>query len=337
MVLSGKQKAAMLLMSLDATTAAELLKGVDPEMVQELAVEVAYLDASGHSSPVRNTEVARQFCESLTVVKKSEGFELKGFLSTMLTSTIGAEKADRLQTQIDDLLQKRDPFIPVRSAESKILASILEKEHPQAIAVVLSELSARKSSEVLAILDEGIRVSVVTRLTGSEAVSLEARMRIAQLVCKRLDAMTGSGEGGAAGGGIGQNQSLRKVAVMLRNLEKEIRSGLMKSISKKDSEAGEKISELMVLWEDIIEIEDRSLQQAMREIDMQKLALALVEADEVTVRKIRSNISERAAETIDEETSLMSSPKAADIETARDEIVTVLREINEKGDLSFKE
>ena len=149
--------------------------------------------------------------------------------------------------------------------------------------------------------------------------------------------MTGSGEGGAAGGGIGQNQSLRKVAVMLRNLEKEIRSGLMKSINKKDSEAGEKISELMVLWEDIVEIEDRSLQQAMREIDMQKLALALVEADESIVKKIRSNISERAAETIDEETSLMSSPKAADIETARDEIVTVLREINEKGDLSFQE
>jgi flagellar motor switch protein FliG len=336
-VLSGKQKAAMLLMSLDATTAAELLKGVDPDMVQELAVEVAYLDASGHSDQVRSTEVARQFCESLIVEKKSDGFELKGFLSTMLTSTIGAEKADRLQTQIDGLLQKRDPFITVRSAESKALSSILGKEHPQAIAVVLSELSARKSSEVLALLDEGVRISVVTRLTGSDAVSLEARMRIAELVCKQLDAMTASGDGGAAGGVVGQSQSLRKVAIMLRNLETEIRNGLMKSIKKKDSEAAEQISELMVLWEDIVEIEDRSLQQAMREVDMSKMALALVEADDATIKKIRSNISERAAETIDEETSLMSSPKAADIETARDEIVAVFREINDKGDLSFQE
>ncbi len=335
MVLNGKQKAAMLLMSLDAVTAAELLKGVDPETVQELAVEVAYLDASGYSDPVRSAEVVRQFCQSLTVEKK-EGFEIKGFLSTMLTSTIGQENADRIQTQIDDLLQKRDPFIPIRSADPKTLAAILEKEHPQAIAVVLSELSAKKSSEVLGILDEGVRISVVTRLTGSEAVSNEARMRIAQLVCSHLEALSsGGGDGVRAPGG--QDQSLRKVAVMLRNLEMEIRDGLMKSIRKKDSEAGDKISELMVIWEDIVQIEDRSLQQAMREVDNQKLALGLWEADETIVQKIRSNISERAAETIDEETSLMSEPKPADIETARDEIVEALRQVNEKGELTFKE
>ena len=334
MVLNGKQKAAMLLMSLDAVTAAELLKGVDPEMVQELAVEVAYLDASGYSDPVRSDEVVRQFCQSLGVEKK-EGFEVKGFLSTMLTSTIGQENADRIQTQIDELLRKRDPFISIRSAAAKTLAAILEKEHPQAIAVVLSELSAKKSSEVLGILDEGVRISVVTRLTGSETVSNEARMRIAQLVCGRLEAVS-SGVGGA-GAGIDQNQSLRKVAVMLRNLEVEIRDGLMKSIRKKDSEAGDKISELMVIWEDLVQIEDRSLQQALREVDNQKLALGLYNAEESIVQKIRSNISERAAETIDEETSLMSEPKPADIETARDEIVETLRMVNEKGELTFKE
>lgn len=337
MVLTGKQKAAMLLMSLDATTAAELLKGVAPDMVQELAVEVAYLDASGHSNPVRSTEVARQFCESLVPEKKSDGFELKGFLRSMLSSTIGADKAERLQTQIGDLLQKRDPFIPIRSAEPKTLASILDKEHPQAIAVVLSELSARKSSDVLALLDEGIRVSVVTRLTGSQAVALEARMRIAELVCKRLNALTASDSGGVSGGAVGSSPSLRKVAIMLRNLETEIRNGLMKNIEEKDGDVCKQIAELMVLWDDIVDIEDRSLQQAMREVDMQKLALALVEADDAIVRKIRSNISERAAETIDEETSLMSSPKPAEIETARDEITAVLRGINEKGNLSFAE
>lgn len=336
MVLNGKQKAAMLLMSLDAMTAAELLKGVDPETVQELAVEVAYLDASGYSDPVRSTEVVREFCQSMTVEKK-DGFEVKGFLSTMLTSTIGQENADRIQTQIDDLLQKRDPFIPIRSAEPKTLAMILGKEHPQAIAVVLSELSARKSSEVLGLLDEGVRVSVVTRLTGSDAVSNEARMRIAQLVCDLLASLSTGGAGGDVSSPAGQSQSLRKVAVMLRNLEKEVRDGLMKSIRKKDSEAGDQISDLMVLWEDIVQIEDRSLQQAMREVDTQKLALGLVEADEAIVQKIRSNISERAAETIDEETSLMSDPKKAEIEDARDDIIAALRQVNEKGELSFIE
>lgn len=336
MILTGKQKAAMLLMSLDAMTAAELLKGVDAETVQELAVEVAYLDASGYSNPVQSTEVARQFYQSLNVERK-EGFHLKGFLSTMLTSTIGQENADRIQTQIEDLLQKRDPFIPIRSADPQNLAMILQKEHPQAIAVVLSELSAKKSSEVLGLLDERARVSVVTRLTGSETVSNEARMRIAQLVCNRLQASSSGGQADGTGGTAGPNKALRKVAVMLRNLEKEIRDGLLKSITQKDSDAGEKIMELMVIWEDIPKIEERSLQKALREIDSQKLALGLVEAEETIVQKIKSNISERAVEAIEEETSLMASPKKAEIEGARQEILTVFRGINEKGELDFIE
>lgn len=336
MLLTGKQKAAMLLMSLDAMTAAELLKGIDAETVQELAVEVAYLDASGYSNPVQNAEVARQFYQSLNAEKK-EGFQLKGFLSTMLTSTIGQEKADRIQTQIDDLLQKRDPFIPIRSADTKNLAAALGSEHPQAVAVVLSELSAKKSSEILGLLDEKVRVSVVTRLTASEAVSSEARMRIAQLVCNRLHASSAGEQAEGAADTGGQNKSLRKVAVMLRNLEKEIRDGLMKSIAQKDNEAGEKISELMLVWGDIPKIENRSLQKALREIDSQKLALCLIEAEDAIVQKIKSNISERAIEAIEEETSLMASPKKAEIEGARQEIVSVFRGINEKGELDFLE
>ena len=172
MPLTGKQKAAMLLMSLDASTAAELLKGIDPQIVQELAVEVAYLDVAGPSMINQSAEVARQFCLSLG---KSQGSQVKDFLGTMLTSTVGKEEADRIQSQIQDLLQRRDPFIPIRSAESKTLASILNKEHLQAISVVLSELPPRKSSEVLALLDEEIRLNVVTRMTSGQSLSSEAK------------------------------------------------------------------------------------------------------------------------------------------------------------------
>ena len=146
MVLNGKQKAAMLLMSLDAVSAAELLKGVDSEVVQELAVELVYLDAAGLRDSKQSAEVAHQFCNLL---QPKTGFHLKSFLDTMLKSTVGNEKAEQIQTQIENLLQKRDPFISIRSADSQTLASVLGDEHPQAAAVVLSELPVRKSSEVL--------------------------------------------------------------------------------------------------------------------------------------------------------------------------------------------
>jgi len=331
MVLSGKQKAAMLLMSLDASTAAKLLKGMDHEVVQELVVELAYLNASGLCNSKQINEVAGQFHNLL---QAKQGFQLKGFLGTLLQNTVGPEKAEQIQAHIEGLLQKRDPFMSIRSADSKTLASVLTNEHPQATAVVLSELPAKKSSEVLSLLDEGARRNAVSRITASDAMTPEAKMRIAEMVCKRLDAFTtDKGNAPQVSGG----QSLRKVAVILRNLSKELRDGLLGVIQEKDGEAGKKVSSLMVLWEDIPQVTDRSLQEALRGIDSKKLALALVKADEVIIKKIRSNISERAAAAIDEETSLMSAPKKDDIEQSRNEIVKILGEMNEKGQLNFIE
>ena len=330
MASSGKQKAAMLLMSLDPATAAELLKGLNPDVVQELAVELAYLDAAGIGDK-QSTDIARQFCSSL----RTDGrFHLKSFLKQMLKSTVNEEKANQIQTQIQDLLHKRDPFISIRSIDSQVIASTLGSEHPQAAAVVLSELPVKKSSEVISLLNEGIRVSVISRMTSCETVTAEAKSRIAETVSKRLMSLTSGKEGSASGR---PEQSLRKVAVILRSLGKELRDGLLKAIQEKNDKAGETVANLMIVWEDIPQIADRSLQEALRGTDAKKLALALVKADEKIIEKIRSNISERAAAALDEETSLMSAPKKQDIEEARDEIIKTLREMNEKGELSFVE
>ena len=332
MALTGKQKAAMLLMSLDATTAAELLKGLDAKVVQELAVELAYLDAAGVGGSKQSTEVAQQFCGLL---QAKEEFHLNRFLSEMLKTTVGDEKAEQIQTQIQDSLYKRDPFISIRSADPHTIASVLESEHPQAAAVVLSELPPKKSSEVIGLLGEGIRLSSISRMTSCETVTAEAKARIAETICRRLEAITAVGAGEAVA--AQPEQSLRKVAVILRNLGKELRDGLLGAIQGKDEKAAEMVAKLMIVWEDIPQVAARSLQEALRGVDAKKLALALYKADEVIVEKIRSNISERAAATVDEETSLMAAPKKEDIEGAREEIVQILREMNQKGELTFEE
>lgn len=332
MALTGRQKAAMLLMSLDAATAAELLKGLDPEVVQELAVEVAYLDTAGYRSSEQSAEIARQFCSSL---QARETFHLNSFLEQMLKSTIGDERAGRIQTQIQDLLHKRDPFISIRSADSQTIASILEGEHPQAAAALLSELPAKKSSEILGLLGEGVRLSAISRMTSCETVTAEARLRIAETICNRLEAIT-TGKTTAALPARPE-QSLRKVAVILRNLGTELRDGLLGAIRGKDDKAGEMVANLMIVWADIPQITDRSLQEALRGVDGNRLALALHKADEMIAEKIKSNISERAAAMVDEEASLMAAPKKKDIEDAREAIVQVLREMNQKGELAFVE
>ena len=132
---------------------------------------------------------------------------------------------------------------------AKVLAKALENEHPQAIGVVLAELDAKKSSEVLSLLGEGVRLSVIGRMTSKETVSIEAKLRIAKMVNERLKALTGAAETTAASPAA--EQSLRKVAVILRNLGKELRDGLLGAIKEKDASAADKVAELMIIWEDI--------------------------------------------------------------------------------------
>jgi len=331
--LTGKQKAALLLASLDVATAAELLKGVDTRMVQELAVELSYLDATGHRNAKQTAEVARQFCKSL---QGESTFHFKNFLGEMLKNTVGEDKATQVQQEIQDLLQKRDPFITIRSADMQTLAAVLETEHPQAVAVVLSELPPKKSSAILGLLGEGVRVSAISRMTAISAVTPEAKARIAQMVRQRVEAFGDAEQSGTAIQ-TGPEQALRKVAVIVRNLDKEIRDGVLEAIQQKDKEAGEKVMNLMVVWEDVPQVGDRSLQEALRGIDERQLALALHEAGDEIGDKIKSNISERAAAMVDEETSLMSAPKKEDIRQAREKIVKALLDLNRKGELTFAE
>jgi flagellar motor switch protein FliG len=331
--LTGKQKAALLLASLDPATAAEMLKGVDAKVVQELAVELSYLDAAGQRNNRQTAEIARQFCKSL---QDQSAFQFKRFLREMLNNTVGEDKAKQIQGDIQDLLQKRDPFLVIRSAPLETLVAVLETEHPQAVAVVLSELPAKRSSDILGRLGDGMRVSTVSRMTSVGGITPEARARIAQMVQSRIETASAAGQAGAAIQAR-PDQSLRKIAIIVRNLDKGIRDGVLEAIVQKDKDAGEKVANLMIVWDDIPSVNDRSLQQAIRGIDERQLALALQGAPAEITGKIKGNISERAAAMVDEETSLMSSPKKEDVRQAREKIVAALRELNKKGELTFLE
>jgi flagellar motor switch protein FliG len=130
---------------------------------------------------------------------------------------------------------------------------------------------------------------------------------------------------------------LRKVALVLSGLDKEKRDSMLKEIETRDKETARTVKALMVTWDDIPKIEDRSLQQVLRNIEAAVLAKALHGADAVIAAKIRSNISERASEMVDEEASLMGEPRKKDVLMAREEVVKPLREANEAEELLFIE
>ena len=133
-----------------------------------------------------------------------------------------------------------------------------------------------------------------------------------------------------------QDVKLRKVAVLLRGLEPEARDSLLGAIAQKNQDSGDAVRGLMVIWEDLPAIADRSLQEVLRELDSRKMALALTDAAEAINAKFRANISERAGAMLDEELSLLSSPSTEDIQQARETVLEVLRAMNAKGELNFE-
>ena len=333
MTLTGKQKAALLLMNLDSTTAGELLRVINPAAVQDLAVELTYLEASGLCNANYSIESAQEFCNSL---HQTEKFQVKDFLNELLNNALGQDKSQQIQSQIDDLLRKKDPFIQIRSAPVAALSRILQQQHPQVVAMVLSELSPKKSSDVLNMLSDEIRSASVSRMATKDMITPEAKVRIAKMITSRLED-SGGQEISIEQEGGSEEDSFRKIAIILRNLTKEIRDGMLQAIKKKDAKAPDMISKLMVIWDDLPLVADRSMQNGLRGIDSQVLALALTGADPEIQKKIKANISTRAAETLDEEMSLMSKPKDEEIMQAREQIVKPLRAINDEGELEFLE
>ena len=327
------RKAAMLLLSLDPDTAGNLVKAAETETIREIAAELTQLEAEGFTRRAASVQPVREFLELLNQgqAAASEG----QFLKRMLSGAIGPEQTDVLLSEVSDVVQRRDPFHAIRSVEAPLIAEALKGESAQAVSMVLAELPPRKSMKLLELLDEQVRVDAVRGMTAGGA-SPEACQRVADMVRGRLDAMRQRGDTGDTGEDD-QRAKLRKTAVLLRGLEPSVRDALMEGIAEKDPDTRDGVQDLMVIWEDIAHLADRPLQEFLRNVDSRKMALALVDADEGTVAKIRSNMSERASALLDEEASLLASPKPKEIGEARETMLEALRELNSKGELAFED
>jgi flagellar motor switch protein FliG len=339
---TGKQKAAMLLASLDSETAVELIKGVAPEAVHELAEELRHLRAAGLSNEKQSLRFAQQFCDSL---QPNNSFQISGFFKEVMKKSVGVEQTEQIQSDIHEVLKDNDQFDYLYLAEPKIVAEVLGSEHPQTAATVLLKMPREKISEVLNLLDWGIRTSVASRMYDCKKTNIQVQQKkpeteekvvVEKAVCMQPDSNKAS-DTSLSSLPDRPKQSTRKLSVSLRNMGKEIRDGLLSIIRIKDKRTGIMVSDLMIFWEDIIQISDRSMQKALKKVDVKKMALALVKSDYEIVQKIQSNIPKTMAAVLNEQILLFSAYSRTDIDQAREEIVDVLREMNEKGELSFAE
>jgi flagellar motor switch protein FliG len=335
MAIKGIQKAAMLLTTLDPATASEMLKGQPPEVIQRIAMELSQLDARGLTAPDQALVVVRDFCNELQ--KRSSGtLHVKSFVSNLLQGSAGKEKAFELQARLEKTVREKDPFIIISNTAAPQLAAAISGESPQTIALVLSSIPPKLATDVLMRLEEQVSTQVAWRLTLPQEVSPKTLWRIGETICRKLLQMNSEQKAPAIQEDTSK-ENLRRVAIVLSGMQKERRDAMLQQIQNRNPETAETVKALMVTWDDIPKIDNKCLQGLLRKVEAGILAKALSGADAIVAQKIRSNISERMSQMIDDETALLGEPRKKDIATAREEVTKPLREANEAEELLFIE
>ncbi|MEN6308699.1 MAG: FliG C-terminal domain-containing protein [Anaerohalosphaeraceae bacterium] len=334
-MLTGIQKAAMLLTTLDPATASELLKGQPADMVQRIAMELAQLDAKGLTGSEQAAMIGRTFCTELQN-RGGSSLHVKSFVSSLLQGSAGKEKASELQSRLEKAVREKDPFIFIANAPAEQIAAAVGSEPAQAIALVLSALPPKLSTDVLSKLDEQLSTQVIWRMTLPQDVSIKTLRRIGEIVCNRIMEMNSEQQAPVVKDHANK-ETLRRVALVLSGLQKDRRDNLLQQIRSRNETTANDVKSLMVTWEDIPKIDDKCLQGLLRKIEAGIMARALFGAELIIAQKIRSNISERLSQMIDDELSLIGEPRKKDVLAAREEVAKPLREANEAGELLFIE
>ncbi|WP_120510271.1 flagellar motor switch protein FliG [Photobacterium salinisoli] len=318
--LSGTDKAAILLLSLNEQDAASIIRHLEPKQVQRVGGAMASMKELSND---KVTAVHRQF---LTDIQKytSIGMGSADFVRNTLIAALGEDKANNLVDQILmgsgsrglDSLKWMDP---------RQVASIILNEHPQIQTIVLSYLEPEQSAEILSQFPERVRLDLMMRIANLEEVQPAALHELNDIMEKQF-----AGQAGAQAAKIG---GMKAAADIMNYLDNNIEGLLMDQIRENDEEMAVQIEDLMFVFENLAEVDDRGIQSLLREVPQELLQKALKGADDMLREKIMRNMSKRASELLMDDLEAMGPIRVSDVEAAQKEILSIARRLSEAGEL----
>ena len=317
---TNKQKAALLVLSLDNPTATSLMRTLSQSEVEDLTVEITKLK----SVPSSMTE---KVIEEFQALITAQEYLIDGGAEqaqALLEKSLGPERAAVIIERVKSITNVRG-FNNLKKADPYQVANLLQKEHPQTIALILSNLRVEQSSAVLEEFQPDLRNDVIYRVATLGKVS-------PALVAEMEDALESVAES-EIGHGANVLGGPKSVAGLLNKMRSEASKEITESIEIRNPELAQEIKNLMFLFEDIIFVDDRGIQRVLREVDKKDLALSLKVADERLKVKILSNMSERAQEMLREELQYMGPVRLKEVEGAQARIVAVVKQLEESGEI----
>jgi flagellar motor switch protein FliG len=320
--LAGTQRAAILLMSLGEQDAANVLKRLDAREVQKLGIAMAELK---EVSREQMTAVLDTFI-GVADSKANLAGGSQDYVRRVLTQAVGKQKADMLLDRVTTG-QTGQGIESLKWMESKAVAQIISGEHPQIAAIVLSHLEPEQSAGILPLLPEDMRTEVLMRIATLNEVPQSALTELDQLVEKQANATppaTVRRIGGA-----------RTVASILNAMERDKSGEELGKIEKADGDMHGKIKDLLFIFDNLLNVDDRGIQALLREVGSDTLAVALRGAEPEVQEKILKNMSKRAAEILKDDMEARGPVKLTDVEAAQKEIVVIAQRLAEEGTISL--
>jgi len=316
-LLSGQEKAAILLSSLGPTTTKMIFKHMKDNDVKRMINSMSSIS----KSPIWMVKrVLEEFYSSLNEDAELLFSENKG--RDFILGTLGEDRAKQLLGQIVDVGQA-NTLESLELVDTRTLANFLINEHPQTIALICAHLPVEKKVDVLRKLPEGLQAEVVLRVANLDFVSPELIAQLDDVLKTELSTL-GSIDTQQLGG-------IEPIADMLNLMDKNSEKNIMARVEEKDPELAEEIRKLMFVFEDMIFVDDKGIQELLKIVDNMKLVIALKTAPDEVRTKLFKNMSNRAATLLKEDLDAMGPTKISDVEKAQQEIVAQLKDLEAKG------
>ncbi|MCM3739049.1 flagellar motor switch protein FliG [Oceanobacillus luteolus] len=318
--LSGKQKAAILLVSLGPDVSAQVYKHLTDEEIEKLSLEISSVKKV---DSVMKDEIIEQFHQ----IAVAQDFITQGgigYAKTVLEKAFGKQEAASIINRLTSSLQVR-PFDFARKADPQQVLNFIQNEHPQTIALVLSYLDAEQAGQILSELPQEMQADVAKRIATMDSTSPEIISQVERVLESNLSASLTED--------YTQTGGIQAVVEVLNGVDRSTERTILDTLEVQDPDLAEEIKKRMFVFEDIVILDNRAIQRVIREVENDDLRLALKVASEEVKDIIFNNMSQRMAETFKEEMEYMGPVRLRDVEEAQTNIVSTIRRLEDIGEI----
>lgn len=318
--LNGKQKAAILLITMGKEASSKVFKYMDDQEIEKLTLAIAHINKVDSKE---KEEVFKEFHE-MCIAQDYLAMGGIGYAQDVLESALGRDKATKIIQKLTSELQVK-PFDFARRIDPMQIYHFLQNEHPQTIALVLAHLEPQQASMILSSLTGDLQSDVARRIALLEQTSPDVIKEVEKILEHNLSASIR--QDFTVVGGI------ESIVNILNGVDRSTEKGILEQLQSRDNDLVEEIKKRMFVFEDIINLDRRAIQRVIQEVNNEDLMLALKAASPEVKNIIFENMSKRMVETFEEEMQYMGPVRVKDVEEAQGRIVSVIRRLEDAGEV----